>query len=361
MRLAEKRIPCRVRRLARTVLVAGVALLTAACGAKHWTMRVAQPGLALQWPYQPARAKVTYLQSLTGFALQKGSGSALRAVVYGRGEDNPNSFVLPVGVATGGDGRIAVADLGRRCVHLYLPAQQLYLKLVGSKKERIESPVGVAFDDDLRLYLADSSGKLFAFSPKGEVLYTLRTAGEEALQRPTGVAYSPNQKLIYVVDTLANRVHALHPGGEPAFSFGQRGEAEGSFNFPTHIFWAAPGELYVTDSLDFRIEIFDEAGKPLGAFGHHGDGSGDVAMPKGVAVDRDGIVYLVDAIFDNVQLFDRQGKFLLTLGQRGVDFGEFWLPSGAFISNSGELYVCDTYNHRVQVFRITEKYAADNS
>jgi sugar lactone lactonase YvrE len=347
-------------RLRRGLPWLGLLIFATACSPK-WAVRVAQPEVTLQWPFQPARAKVVYEKSLTGFARAKGSASVWRAVVYGNGKDDTNSFLLPVGVATGSDGRMAVADLGRRCVHLFLPTQQLYIKVEGSKTERIVSPVGVVFDEALRLFVSDSAGRVFAFDSKGVFLFSLRKAGDEALQRPTGLAYSPPRKLLYIVDTLANRVHAIHPDGTLAFSFGRRGEEEGSLNFPTHISWSAPGELFIADSLDFRIEIFDETGKPLGSFGHHGDGSGDLAMPKGVAVDRDGVVYVVDGIFDNVQLFDRQGAFLLTLGGRGVDFGEFWLPTGAFISDSGELYVCDTYNHRIQIFRITERYAANES
>jgi DNA-binding beta-propeller fold protein YncE len=332
--------------------------LFSACASK-WTIRTAQPDILLQWPFPPHRAKLTYLRSLTGLSQQRGSASFLKAVVYGGEKGAPNAFVLPVAVATGSDGRIAVADRGLACVHLYLPERQQYLRLAGSREEKITSPVGLIFDEELKLYLSDSTGKVFAFGPEGELLFVLRKAGEEPLQRPTGLAYSPRKKLLYVVDTIANRIHVFHTTGEHAFSFGRRGEGEGGFNYPTHIFWSPSAELYVTDSLDFQIEIFDELGKSLGSFGHHGDGSGDLAMPKGVAVDKDGVVYVVDSIFDNVQLFNRRGEFLLTLGRRGVDFGEFWLPSGLFISGNNDLYVCDTYNRRVQVYRITEHYAEE--
>jgi len=277
-------------------------------------------------------------------------------VVYGREQAERNAFVLPVAVATAADGRIAVADMGRQCVHLYLPAERRYLRLVGSDRERLSSPVAVVFDDELRLYLSDSRGKVFAFGSAGELRFTLAAAGAEAFQRPTGLAYSPRTGLLYVVDTLAHRVHAFDTRGRHERSFGERGDGEGQLNFPTHLFWARTGELYVADALNFRVAIFDERGVPRGSFGHHGDGSGDLAMPKGLAVDTDGVVYVADAIFDNLQLFDRQGRFLMTLGQRGVDYGEFWLPSGVFINERGELYVCDTYNRRVQVFRVTERY-----
>lgn len=342
------------RRLA--TLLGALVLLASGC-ATQWKLHTAQPAVGLQWPYEPNKAKLTYVESLTGLTRNPNAGSVLKAIVFGSESEGRNAFVLPVAVATAGDGRIAVADLGRRCVHLFVPAEQRYIELTGSERERISSPVGVTFDENSRLYVADSAGVVFAFGPDGALLFIIQSAGPDRLLRPTGVAYSPSKKLLYVVDTLANKVHAFNTSGEPAFSFGERGDAVGQFNFPTHLFRSASGELYVTDALNFRVEIFDEDGKFLGVFGHHGDGSGDLALPKGIAVDRDGIIYVVDGLFDNVQLFNRHGDFLLTLGQRGTSFGEFWLPSGAFISDKGELYVCDTYNQRIQVFRITERYA----
>jgi len=336
-------------------LLVTLLMFTAGCTTK-WTLRSAAPEIGLQWPFQPNPAKLSSVRSLTGLAPSTDTGSVLKAVVFGSEPEDRNAFVLPVAVATGPDGRLAVADLGRRCVHLYLPGQQRYLRLTGSDRNQMASPVGVIFDEDLRLYVSDSAGQVLAFGADGTLLLTMTQAGPERLQRPTGITYSPAKKLLYVVDTLANRVHAFRTTGEYAFSFGERGNGAGRFNFPTHVFRSAAGELYVTDALNFRIAIFDEDGHVRGAFGRHGDGSGDLAMPKGVAVDRDGVVYVVDGLFDNVQLFSRQGVFLLTLGKRGTDFGEFWLPAGAFINDARELFVCDTYNRRVQVFKVTEQY-----
>lgn len=340
----------------RTMLAATVLLTLSACAAPTWTVRSAPSAIPRQWPFQPARAKLTFVASIDGFAESRRSGDAFKAFVYGKDRGEQNTFILPVAVARGSDGRIAVADLGRRCVHLFLPADKAYLRLTGDKKNPLISPVAVAFDAELGLYVSDSAGKILAFDARGALRFTLTRAGEAPLARPTGLAYSPARKLLFVVDTLASTIHAFDTGGRYVFSFGRRGDEPGTFNFPTHIFRSAAGELYVTNSLAFRIEIFDEDGKAVGSFGRHGDGSGDLALPKGVAVDADGIVYVVDSLFDNVQLFDRRGEFLLTLGRRGTDAGEFWLPSGAFIGDNDELYVCDTYNRRIQVFRITERY-----
>jgi DNA-binding beta-propeller fold protein YncE len=334
----------------------GAALLAAPGCAARWTPRAMKPPTALQWPDAPARAKLTLVESLSGFSQARSAGSALGGVVVGRSKQDTDAFVLPVSVATGSDGRIAVGDLGRRCVHLYLPTERRYLRLTGSRQEPLLAPVGLAFGEAGRLHVADSAGRVFTFGPDGTVLSVWRSAGSEPFRRPTALAYSPERRLLYVVDALASRVHALQPDGEPAFSFGRRGAEPGDFNFPTHIFRTAAGELYISDALNFRVQIFDEQGGFRGAFGQHGDASGELALPKGLAVDRDGVVYVVDSLFDNVQLFDRQGTFLLTLGRRGAALGEFWLPGGAFVGATDLLYVCDTYNRRVQVFRITEQY-----
>jgi len=339
-----------------TALVLVAASLAASCASK-WALSTTPSPVSLQWPYAPSPPKLTFLESWAGFSQRKGGKAALQMFVYGGDRAAHDAFALPVAVATGADGRIAVADLGRRCVHLFVPSEQRYACLTGEPGERLVSPVAVAFDDQLRLYVSDSAGRVLSFGADGTQRLSITKAGEDTLKRPTGLAFSPRRQLLYVVDTLANRVDAFGPDGAFRFAFSGKSDDPDRFNFPTHIYRTTAGELVVTNALAFRIEVFDEDGAPKGAFGRHGDGSGDLAMPKGVAVDADGVVYVVDGLFDNVQLFSREGEFLLTLGQRGTGYGEFWLPSGAFIDDNQRLYVCDTYNRRIQVFRIAERYA----
>jgi DNA-binding beta-propeller fold protein YncE len=340
----------------RLALLLALLALAGGCSSS-WKLRVVQAPYALQWPYLPNPAKLTYVRALTGLTPMRSAGAVLASVVVGGPKPDENAFVLPVAVAAARDGRIAVADMGRACVHLFLPAGERYVRLTGPRKEPMRTPVAVLFDDGNRLYVSDSSGRVFAFGPDGAPLFTIASAGPTPLLRPTGLAWNPQRKLLYVVDTLAHSIYAFDAGGGLAFTIGGRGGAEGKFNFPTHAVFTRKGELVVADSLNFRVQILDGDGRFLAAFGRHGDGSGDLAMPKGIAVDRDGVVYVADSLFDVVQLFGRGGEFLLTLGRRGADFGEFWMPSGVFIDESDQLYVCDTYNHRIQVFRIAERYA----
>jgi DNA-binding beta-propeller fold protein YncE len=331
--------------------------LMAGC-APEWSVSAAKSPIELQWPYQPNRPKATYVEAITGFKLKGSAASLLHTAVYGKGRGSQDVFTTPVAVATGKDGRMAIADTGCRCVHLYVPEGHRYLRLAHGGEASLSSPVGVIFDDQLNLYVSDSTaGRIFVFGRDGKYLRSFTGADGHALLRPTGLAYNWRDKLLYVADTVANRIYAYDSIGNVVFSFGGRGEEQSEFNYPTHIFWSPAGILYVTDTLNFRIEMFDSRGGFLGSFGHHGDGSGDLAMPKGIAADSDGVIYVVDGLFDNVQLFSPKGTFLLTLGSRGTDYGEFWLPSGEFIDGNGILYVCDTYNRRIQVFRLTPGYS----
>ncbi|HEY2775797.1 MAG TPA: hypothetical protein VGK20_17275 [Candidatus Binatia bacterium] len=345
------------------VLAAAAGMIVVAGCQSSWTPTTKTPTVPLQWPAPPQQARIRYLHALSGVVRDANAATVLGALAFGT-RSGDDSFVLPVAMSISADGRIAVADTGCRCVHLLAAdtggksSSSAYVRLTGSEREHLQSPVDVAFDDGGRLWVSDSSGALFSFDASGKFLAASRSIGDHTLQRPTGLAWSRATHRLYVVDTLAHAVFATGGDGSLLQTFGRRGSGPGELNYPTRIAEGPDGSLYVADSLNFRIVIFAPDGSVAGGFGHHGDASGDFAMPKGIAVDRDGVVYVVDAMFDNVQLFDRSGRFLLTLGGRGSDFGQFWLPSGAAIDGSGRLAVCDTYNRRIQFFQVEGSHAA---
>ena len=337
------------------IVIAVFSLTTAGCATTWMTDEEPLAGQP-QWPQGPEKGKVAYVTTVKGFKETGTSFSTvMRKIIFGRSPEN--RIVKPVAVVAGPDGSIAIADAEQRCVHLYLPKEQLYKRIFGSKSEALQSPVGLAFDEELNLYVSDSTlNKIFVFDRHGEAISSISTAGTLSLKRPTGLVYNPMSKLLYAVDTLANTVYAFKKDGTVAFSFGQRGIENGQFNYPTYIYLSSTGLIYITDSLNFRVQVFDAAGNHVSTFGHHGDGSGDFAMPKGVAADKDGIVYVADSLFDSLQLFTLEGSFLLAIGGQGSEKGQFWMPSGIFIDGNGRLYVCDTFNQRIQVFQIAENY-----
>jgi sugar lactone lactonase YvrE len=331
---------------------AALALVLFTGCASTWVLDADPSDGRIEWTDSAGKPRVRHLTSVKGFRESgMSAGSLARRIIFGRSRDG--ALTQPVAAAVGSDGRIAVADTGCPCVHLYLPKEQRYLRIFGPPHEEFSSPVSVAFDEELRLFVSDSARRaVFVFDAGGKSSSVLRRAGAGELQRPTGLAYAVKDKTLFVTDTAAHRVYAFGRDGALRRSIGERGEGTGRFNFPTHLHSLPNGFLHVTDSMNFRVQTFDGMGKFVSSFGRHGDGSGDFAMPKGVAVDREGIIYVVDGLFDNIQLFNARGDFLLTVGRRGAGPGEFWLPSGLFLDEQDRLYVCDTYNQRIQIFGV---------
>lgn len=328
-----------------------ILLMLFGCAPK-WAINYDVPQSEIHWPYPPKEPVVIHKKNIIGF--KETDALTFKSFIHGKEEV---SILRPVAVATGRDGRLAVADTECLCVHLYIPKEERYVMITKAGKDELNSPVGVIFDEEDRLYVSDSVLKnVYVYDEKGNFVKSINKVDGHIFKRPTGLAYNLDKKILYIVDTLEHRFYGINKEGRLVFFKGSRGSGDDEFNFPTHIFWSPANIIYVTDSMNFRIQAFDSNGKFLFKFGQHGNGSGDFAMPKGVATDKDGIIYVVDALFDNIQLFNENGDFLLSVGGRGSFHGEFWLPSGIFIDNSNDtMYVCDSFNKRVQVFQITKK------
>lgn len=255
----------------------------------------------------------------------------------------------PYGVAVDPTGRIAIADPGRRVVHLYDPAARKTRRLHGGTGAPLVYPVAVAFLGRT-LLVADSEARAVrAFGEDGRPVPV--PVPLPALTRPSALAVDEARGRLFVVDTAAHVVHVLPlaPGGE-ARVLGGRGTDPGRFNYPTHVAVDRDGRLAVSDAMNFRVQIFDAALERATAFGQLGDGLGDMPRPKGLVVDREGVVFVLEGQFDVIQAFDPKGTLLGAFGGSGVAPGRLWLAGGMALDARGRLYVADTFNARVQVF-----------
>ena len=298
------------------------------------------------WPPPPEPPRIVWLQEIRGprdLGVPDSWWKRLKGMLLGEEE---TGFVRPTHAVRSGD-RLAVADAGSQAVYLFRLDTGYYRKVARVAGQPLLSPVSLAFGAEGDLYVADSAlARVFCIGPDGEHRRTL-----SGFRRPTGLAFHPERRWLYVMDTLQHRIHLFENGRIRKAVFGERGSEAGQFNFATYLSLDREGRLYVTDTMNFRVQILDPLGRPLRTLGRPGDGSGDMARPKGVAVDPDGHVYVVDALFDAVQIFDTAGRFLLAFGERGVGPGQFWLPTGLSIDPEGRIYVADSYNQRIQVFR----------
>ena len=317
------------------------------CAPARWAP-VKQCNTGISWPPPPAHPKVRYLGVLTGF---RQDGQTMSSLIFGKSEKG--KIAKPVAIVRGNDDRLAIADQGRKGIHLYLPASQEYHFIFEADGEAIKSPVGLAFDDQGKLYVTESLlRKILVFDARGNFQSAITMAGNEMIQRPTGIVFNSHDKHLYVSDTLSHQILVFNENGHFVTRLSSRGETLGTLNFPTHLGCDKEGNLYIVDSLNFRTQIYSPTTSTWRMFGRHGNGSGDFASPKGIDVDQNGIIYISESLFDTVQLFDNTGRYLLAVGSKGNGQGQLWMPSGLTIDKKDRLYICDTYNQRIQIFQI---------
>lgn len=337
---------------------AGMALLLgllAACASTSEETKET-PGV-LQWPSPPDLPRFAYETTLRSAAdvTVDSEDMALRRQLTGEAISRAPAFSKPYAVAAR-NGRIYVTDSVRRSVVVFdVPRHKVYYMGVQTPG-KLAKPSGIALDKEMNVYVADvSARKVNVYDSLGMFLFSV---GDKAdLERPTGVAVSPDGDRIYVMDRSYNemtthRVVVYDKTGSKLFVIGERGGKEGQFNVPVQGAVAADGTLYVLDSGNFRVQAFDRDGKFLRAWGKAGNNIGDFARPRGIAVDDEGNVYVTDATFANIQIFNSQGQLLLVIGTQGEDKpGLYNLPGGVAVDETGRIYVVDQFYNKVEVIR----------
>lgn len=330
-------------------LALSAALLMSACTSVPQVELAVAPNTNLVWPSAPAQARVAFVRSIQSpkdLAIKKSFLDRVVEFVFG---DAREELIRPMAVVDVAS-VLYVGDSGAGGVHRFDPVSGSYKLIRAEGGARLPSPVGLAAGSSGSVYVADSAlGAVFFIRPEAEYAVRLPLAG--TLMQPTGIAFDPIAKELFVADTAIHQIKVFGANGELKRTIGSRGEKDGEFNFPTMLWLSEPDKLMVTDSLNFRTQTFSRRGQFTGKFGRLGNGLGDAPRQKGGAVDKFGHVYLVDSLLHAVQIFDQTGQLLLSIGGLGQAEGEFWLPTGVYVGPDNLIYVADTYNRRVQVFR----------
>ncbi len=244
-----------------------------------------------------------------------------------------------------------VIDQGNAVLYRIKNGRNEIPKAFSKKKYNYQSLVGLCPLLDQGFLFTDSRMNRIYFLLKNQK--TIRIFSDSVLlNQPTGIAYNSSKSEIWVVETASHCITLLDMEGKKIRSFGQRGNADGEFNFPTALWIDQHGYAYVLDALNYRVQVFDPEGHFVKKFGEAGDATGFFGLPKSIATDSYGNIYITDALFHVVQIFDQKGRFLYSFGGQGREKGQFWMPSGIFIDQQDNIYVADSYNSRVQLFKL---------
>ncbi len=298
------------------------------------------------WPLPPEKPRVRWLNAYffaEDFTGESGLRRFLRAL---SGQGKRRLFVYPYDVTTDGQNRIFVSDTGGGRI-IVLDRQRKKVDVWTGSRPRLQGPTGLAYVPDLRrLYVADSyARRIVVLDARGRSVLVIR----EHITRPAGLAVDTQRRLLYVVDVKGHDIDVFDLDGRWLRTIGKRGGALGQFNFPNDITVGRNGFLYVTDMGNFRVQILDPDGNVISVFGQPGRQPGDFMRPKGIAIDSENHIYVVDAMFNNIQIFDVFGRVYLAIGGPGSGPGEFLLPAGIEIDAHNRIYVVDQRNMRLHI------------
>jgi sugar lactone lactonase YvrE len=332
------------------------ALLLAACSTVEERKPYDGP---LSWPQPPDRPRFAYetvLRSIADIAFVSEEVN-LRASLTGTSAVSDKPVLDKPSAIVARYGKIYVADTGSNTIVVFdVPSRKVF-RFGIREPGNLAKPAGLALDDDMRVYVADSKlRKVFVYDGYGLLIRTVGSPDD--LERPTGVAVSRDGERIYVVDRSYNESDQHHvvvydKAGKKIQVIGSRGKGDGQFNVPLQAAVAPDGTLYVLDSGNFRVEAFDKEGKFLRSFGNPGKEFGNFGRPRGIAVDDDGLIYVTDASFNNFQIFNPEAQLLLAIGQSSLESnpGQYGMLNGIAVDETGRVYVVDQLYNKVEVIR----------
>jgi len=207
--------------------------------------------------------------------------------------------------------------------------------------------------------VGSSLDPIMKFDPAGNLVASF---GAEMFVRPHGI-HVDFEGNVWVTDDQGpdgkdprrdgrgHQVFKFSPGGELLMTLGTAGVAgdgPDEFNRPSAVYVAPNGDVFVGDGhgpgSNARVLKFAPDGSLIRIWGQRGAAPGEFATPHSFAMDSQGRLFVGDRENDRIQIFDQDGNFL-------DEWTQFGRPSGVFIDDSDMLYVADSESADMNVRR----------
>jgi DNA-binding beta-propeller fold protein YncE len=353
-RAAARPLPSRIL---LACLAASLAASAAGCASAP-----TKPSREYVWPLPPDPPRVRWIRTITKESdLGGGAARGLFRVLVPEG--NEDQVANPTGLALSPDERKLYVACGPRGRVLELDLEKGRLRQVANTEGyRAAFPADVAADAEGRLYVADSTGAVWAYHQDGSLRALI---GKGKLVRPISLALDRKRQLLYVVEGgeakgQNHQVEVFSLAGQHLRTIGKRGGAPGEFNFLSRAAVSPDGHLYVADTLNFRIQVFDPEGGLVATFGSQGNGFGQFLKVKGLAFDPFGNLHAVDTEQGTIQILNPEHRPLMAYGGKANRVEFMQTPGAAVIDSKGNIYVTDYASNRVNQYRLFNVTAEDS-
>ena len=273
---------------------------------------------------------------------------------FGRTGAGPGEFLYPRAIALATDGGVLVADKTGRIQRLTATGEHLgvtQMPLIEAGK-----PTGMSLHEDGRLFVADTHyHRVAIFSAEGQLVGEFGQYGEDdgCFIYPTDVAFCPDGK-IFVSEYGGNdRISVFTPAGEFIACFGAPGSGDGEFSRPAALCVDDERQhLYVADACNHRIAVYNLHGRLAGYMGSAGRNPGQLRYPYDLALLDDGTLVVCEYGNNRIQLFTAQGQSVAVFGRAGRDIGRLAYPWGVAVDRQRRAFIVDAGNNRIQVWQL---------
>lgn len=253
-----------------------------------------------------------------------------------------NTSLTPFYPAVAPNGDIAFSDPINSKVFVLDSSYNLKEVLGGRGFEngKFNTPKGIAFGQDGRLYVSDSGNRrVQVFSPSYDYLQTI---SHEELIWPLAISVS-EQNQVYVVDDKHKKILVFNSQGEMVDEIGA---AEG-ITLPLGIL-VAGGKIYITDDKEKTIEILDSSLNHLKTIGDIDNKAGaHVEFNESLAFDPEGRLLFCDNRNRKVIALDLENESLASFGSFGSSLQELSILEVA--AGPSMIVVADMEQHRVRI------------
>ena len=306
-------------------------------------------GSGAELPMSPTRA-TTGVQKFTS----SGTFSAKWGIRY-RSRDGQTR--LPRDVAVDAAGKVYVADQGNSRVQKFNGDGSFVTKwgTPGTGDGQFRGLTGVAVDGSGNVYTTevgnfanDPAQGVQKFDSNGNFIgrWGGFGVGSGQFRSPLGIAVSPANGQVYVVDTGNDRIQRFQPERHLRLGVGWLRFRDGQFDGLRGIGIDSAGNVYVAEENNARVQKFGPTGTFLAQW--------PVPLPADVVVDGGRV--LVASLESPVYMFTTGGSPQGQFGVRGAGPGEFQQPQGLAVNAESDLYVADVINNRIQMLRDNAAY-----